>query len=113
MSAMGERIRELRVKKGLEIEELATKLQVTRQTIWNWESGEKPPGRKNLEKLCTFFSVQADYFLNSGTPIDDFFGDYKLLKPDDQAEVRGFIKGLLVKYEKISSPNVKRRLTSR
>ena len=40
---LGKKILELRKKKGLSQEELGEKINVTRQTISNWELGETSP----------------------------------------------------------------------
>lgn len=45
---LGNNIQTLRKKKGLSQEKLAEKINVTRQTISNWELGETAPNPEQL-----------------------------------------------------------------
>ena len=45
---LGEKILELRKKNALSQEQLGEKLEVTRQTISNWELGETSPNPEQL-----------------------------------------------------------------
>ena len=49
-----EKVRKLRIRKGLSQEELAEKLDVSRQTVSKWEAGSSLP---EIEKLCSCPSV--------------------------------------------------------
>lgn len=60
---LSERITELRKKSGLSQEELAEKLDVSRQAISRWESGATAPDAENLIKLSKIFNVSTDYLL--------------------------------------------------
>ena len=48
---LGENILKLRKSKGLSQEQLGEKVQVTRQTISNWELGETSPNPEQLKLL--------------------------------------------------------------
>lgn len=53
-SVVGERIRNLRIKKGLTQAELAEKLGVSRQAVNNYETGDAKPGddlKKNMSEI--------------------------------------------------------------
>lgn len=50
----------LRKQKGLSQEELAFKLNVSRQTISKWEVGETTPDMEKLVDLSNVFSVSLD-----------------------------------------------------
>ena len=43
MGKFGEKIRELRKERGITVYEMATRLGVSRNTLTNWERGEKEP----------------------------------------------------------------------
>lgn len=60
MYMVGERIYELRKRKGLSQEDLASELGVSRQTISNWESGQTAPDLKQATKLAEVFDVSLD-----------------------------------------------------
>ena len=63
MNDMAEKIYQLRKKNGLSQEELADKLNVSRQTVSKWEIGAVSPNFKALTALCKFFEVELNYFL--------------------------------------------------
>lgn len=53
-SVVGERIRDLRIKKGLTQTELAEKLGISRQAVNNYETGDAKPGddlKKNISEI--------------------------------------------------------------
>lgn len=70
---MGERLYELRRKRGLNQEQLADELGVSRQAVSKWERGESQPDVGNLIALSNLYGVSIDY-LAKGDPDD---------KPDD------------------------------
>lgn len=61
MTTVGERIKELREKKGLSHEKLAKKLKVDAQTLIAWENGEAQPDNKAARDLAIFLSSTAEY----------------------------------------------------
>ena len=56
----GEKIYELRKKKNMSQEELAQVLNVSRQTISKWETGESNPDFDKIVPLCNFFEISTD-----------------------------------------------------
>ena len=48
---LSEKIKELRKKKGLTQEDLANALNVSRQAITKWESGDGSPDIENLKNM--------------------------------------------------------------
>ncbi len=65
----GEKIYELRKKKNMSQEELAQVLNVSRQTISKWETGESNPDFDKIVPLCNFFEISTDEFLRGSNPI--------------------------------------------
>ena len=57
---IGNKILELRKKKGLSQEELAEKIGVARQTISKWELGETSPDLKQSKELSKILHVSLD-----------------------------------------------------
>ena len=57
---LGEKILELRKKMTFSQEELAEKVNVTRQTISKWELGETCPDIKQAKELSKIFSISLD-----------------------------------------------------
>ncbi len=60
---LSQKIKELRKKNGLTQEELADKLNVSRQAVTKWESGEGVPDIENLQNLSLYFHVSVDYLI--------------------------------------------------
>ena len=61
---IGKRIREMRLAAGMSQEQLAEKLQVSRQSISKWESGRGYPSIDSLKEISSFFSVTIDELLS-------------------------------------------------
>lgn len=62
---LGEKILELRKKKGFSQEELGDRIGVTRQTISNWELGETSPNPEQLKLLSKELNVSIDELLDN------------------------------------------------
>lgn len=67
--SIGEKIYELRKKKNMSQEDLASILNVSRQTISKWETGESNPDFDKIVPLCNFFNISTDEFLKGSNPI--------------------------------------------
>ena len=62
---LGNKILKLRKQKGLSQEELGEKVNVTRQTISNWELGETQPNPEQLKLLSKELNVSIDELLDN------------------------------------------------
>lgn len=60
---LNERIRLLRVANAMSQVELAKKLNVTKQSVSNWENDNIQPSIEMLVKLSKIFGVPTDYLL--------------------------------------------------
>lgn len=60
---LGNRIRDLRISKGLNQVELANALGVSKQSVSNWENNNIMPSVEVLLKFSEYFSVSTDYIL--------------------------------------------------
>jgi transcriptional regulator with XRE-family HTH domain len=58
-----ERLKALRLRRGLTQEQLAHALDIPETSVRRWESVGKPPKRERLEKLADFFGVSVDFLL--------------------------------------------------
>lgn len=63
MKHIGEKIYDLRKRKGLSQEELGEAVGVSRQTISKWEMGKTIPDTENIVVLSRFFGVDVSYFV--------------------------------------------------
>ena len=60
---LGEKIAALRKQNNWSQEELAEKLQISRQSVSKWESGASIPDLDRIVKLSALFGVSTDYLL--------------------------------------------------
>ena len=58
----GDRIRDARKAAGLTQRQLADSLGVSNTSISNWEKGLSRPDADMIQKLCTYLSLQPNYF---------------------------------------------------
>lgn len=63
---LGEKIARLRRKNGWSQEELADKMEVSRQAVSKWESGQTMPDLERILRLSSLFGVTIDYLLKDG-----------------------------------------------
>lgn len=76
------RLKQLRVSKGLSQQSVADELQITQQAYANYEAGKRTPDVQNLSKLANFFNTSIDYILgNTDDPTP----------PDAKKESPGFL----------------------
>ncbi|NEZ46119.1 helix-turn-helix domain-containing protein [Clostridium niameyense] len=84
MAIVHERIKKERIEKGINQPELAKALNVSKQTVSNWENGKRTPDADTLTKIADFFNCSVDYLLgitdtkNKINTIDLFSGVGKL-----------------------------------
>lgn len=60
---LGERLKYLRIEKGLGQNLLAKELKLSNASISYWETGKQEPSAEALFKLAKYFNVSADYLL--------------------------------------------------
>lgn len=60
---LGERIKELRIEKGLSQGALAQQIGVSQKAIDYWERGINEPKATYIIRLADFFDVTADFLL--------------------------------------------------
>jgi transcriptional regulator with XRE-family HTH domain len=61
----GERLKILREKNNVKQEELAKMLNLSQQTISNWEKGKVEPDLNAIKKITSFFNVSFDELLGN------------------------------------------------
>lgn len=68
---LADKIIDLRKKCGWSQEELAEKLDVSRQSISKWESAQSVPDMKRIVQLSEIFGVSTDYLLKDEIETDE------------------------------------------
>ena len=66
-----EKVQRLRKSRGWSQEELAARLDVSRQALSKWELGTAVPDTANVIKLCRLFDVSADVLLDDAAALDE------------------------------------------
>ena len=68
MSELGEQLSKLRRDKGMTQEELASHLQVTRQTVSSYENGKSEPDIAMLHKLSEALETEVSFLIDGKEP---------------------------------------------
>lgn len=75
-----ERLRELRIERKMSQEELADKLNISRQAVANWETERGEPSISFLLQLAEFFDVSIDYLCGYTGIRVSYYKDKKLCR---------------------------------
>ena len=100
MATLGEKIRELRKKKGYTLEKLAELSDSSKSYIWELEN--KSPPRSSAEKIAKIASVlgvTSEYLVDEdeSTSVNDaadraFFRKYQKMKPTTKERIRKMVE---------------------
>lgn len=61
------RLKELRLERGLTQQKVAESLNVSQPNYRRWETGERSPSSETLKKLADYFNVSTDFLLGRDT----------------------------------------------
>ena len=86
-----EKLVQLRKREGYTQEELADRLEVSRQAISRWEMGTAVPDSSNLLQISKLFKVSADYLLNDDYESDDDLPKVKEVKNDNVNQIMMYL----------------------
>lgn len=95
----GDNLRKLRKSKKLSQEALAEKMQVSRQSVSKWETGDAYPEMNNILNLCKIFHCHINDLVNDSIiDIDSLDEEIKMnvvkLKKQQQAKMKGLSKAI-------------------
>lgn len=96
-----DKIAKLRKIKGLSQEELAEELDVSRQSVFKWESGENTPDLEKIKKLAKLFNVTFDTLLDDEKDLDDIYQNEK------KEEIKENSSNQTIKYRKVYDSKIK------
>lgn len=83
---LAEKIMTLRKKKGWSQEELADKLDISRQSVSKWESGTSVPEIDKIIMLSQLFGVSTDYLLKEETE-EEAFPETEAVSEDSETRI--------------------------
>lgn len=72
---LGERLFELRKVKNLTQDEVAEKLNVTRQTVSKWETNQSTPDFDKIVPICELFGISTEELLTGKNPEEKVLED--------------------------------------
>lgn len=78
---ISDNLKRLRIERGLTQQQVGEQLGTSKQAYSQWESGNRSPSQKTLEKLAKFFNVSVSYLLGE-TSIRNFS---ELTTPNEQS----------------------------
>ena len=93
---LGENILKFRKKSGLSQEELGEKVDVTRQTISNWELGETSPNSDQLKALSKALNVSIDELLDND--IENVVVNRLKITEKQTKSIKKILKGLIIGF---------------
>lgn len=97
----GDNLRKLRKSKKLSQEDLAGKMQVSRQSVSKWETGDAYPEMNNILQLCKIFRCHINDLVNDSiVDIDSLDEEIKMnvvkLKKEQQTKMKGLSKAISI-----------------
>lgn len=99
---LGERIKKLRIKKGVLQQDLAKALSVSQNKINSWENNLCEPNLTELKRIATYFKVSTDYLLMDIIRFDfnlrEFHDDNMLTCPQCESDCLHFNRVLNVDF---------------
>lgn len=63
MNIFSERIKELRLSRGLTLKNVADVVGMSLMAYAHYEHGDRQPSIETISKLCDFYDVTADYLI--------------------------------------------------
>lgn len=97
----GDNLKLLRKEKKLSQEDLAEKMNVSRQSVSKWETGEAYPEMNNILQLCKIFGCKINSLVNDNIEdVNSLDEEIKMsvvkFKEEKQRKVKGLSKAIMV-----------------
>lgn len=102
MNILGERIQFMRYEFGLTQAQLAKELDISKGMLASYEQGRARPNDLTIRKICIYFNVIPEYFLNltnEPLPLNKINNNDIIIIPKKLQNVEG-IKEEIIKYMK-------------
>ncbi len=94
---LNEKIYQLRKQSNMSQEEVAEKLNISRQALSRWENGSAQPAANNIVEISKLFEVTTDYLLN-----DEYQSDEDIPAVKEVKKVNYILRANLIKIAIIS-----------
>ena len=96
--SLGDRIRDLRKKKGFTLDELAAHSDSSKSYIWELENKNPPrPSGEKLALIAAALDVTPDYLLGVDAHVESaedkaFFRKYQKMEPGQKTQIREMLE---------------------
>lgn len=98
---LGKQIKRLRVANGMSQVDLARILEVSKQSVSNWEHDNIVPSIDTLKKICLFFNCSSDFLLGINES-EHLIIDVSKLTTEQIAHIRQLANDFGVLNQKLS-----------
>ena len=106
---LGSLIKKARTAKKLSLQALADKIGVSRQLVWQWESGDSDP-RKHIQALSVQLDQPVEYFYATKPAPAVMQAKFQRLTPEHQAAVDALMDTFLAQQEAAAEVPTKTRV---
>jgi len=103
--SLGEKLLQLRKKEGLSQEQVAEKLDVSRQTISKWETGQTVPELYKTKLLSQLYNVSYDYIISESPILGDVTSIEMIVDEIDWTSAWSKKYPILASYQNINGIN--------
>lgn len=99
----GQRLRELRIERGLTQEELGKRIKLSKSNISKYESGDVEPNMQTITEISKLFKCSTDFLLGTtqhpeeGLVKDDLTYEIEELSEESRKDLENYIKLLKIK----------------
>ena len=104
---LGEKLYELRKSKNLTQDDVAEKINVTRQTVSKWETNQSTPDFDKILPLCELYEISADELLKGEKAQEDEEEKFDLNEAKKHFFERG--KEDKIDYESMTPGQIKQK----
>lgn len=94
MFDVGQRIKELRMQRGITVNALANLAGISQSFLRDIELGNKKPTVEYLEYICDALKISLSAFFEPSKEIDTLEAAVRNLSPAQQASLLSFLKSL-------------------
>lgn len=97
-TSLGEKIRELRKKKGYTLDQLAERSESSKSYVWELENKDPPrPSGEKLALIAAALDVTPDYLLGVEAHVESaedkaFFRKYQKMEPGQKTQIREMLE---------------------
>ena len=102
---LGERLMNLRKEKHLSQEEVADRLNVTRQTVSKWELDQSTPDFDKIVPLCKLYEISSEELITGNKPESTTMSDDEIDKEHEkfkrEKRTKGLVNGIFLYFVSI------------